>query len=248
MNLYLLVEGKVTEMVIYSRWIPYLLPGMRKVDRLSDVRHNNFYMFSGYGYPSIIHRMANSISDINRHGNIDYLIVCLDAEEDTIDHRYRTVMERLDNLNYKLTERTKVKVIVHNHCIETWFLGNREMELYPSEVNSRKLRRMITDYNVFHDDPEEMPANPEIEECSTIAQYHYSYLKHLFNEHHLPYTKRNPGRTSNRNYLRALIDRYDDTGDIKSFGFFIKFCNQLRNEMKREARDKKRRERISGKN
>ncbi|MEG2281858.1 MAG: hypothetical protein RSB93_01365, partial [Rikenellaceae bacterium] len=128
MNIYVLVEGRVTEMQVYAKWIPYLIPQLTQVDHLSEVRDDNFYMFSGYGYPSILRRLAGTICDINHHGNIDYLVICLDSEEESIEQRYKVIMRRMSILHEKLTSRTKIKIIVHHRCIETWFLGNRDLD------------------------------------------------------------------------------------------------------------------------
>lgn len=232
MNLYVLVEGRVTEMHVYSRWIPYLIPQMSQVNRLSEVVDNNFYMFSGYGYPSILRRISGTISDINRHGNIDYLIICLDSEEESIDQRYKVLKRRFAMMHEKLHQRTKIKLIVHHRCMETWFLGNRE--LYKPRFGNNKLSQMVADYDVFVRDPERMPLNRRIMDCSTTAQYHYSYLKHLFSENHIHYTKKNPGRTTSRAYLKELIRRNEDTNHIPSFGYFVNFMRQLEQEIKRD--------------
>lgn len=232
MNIYVLVEGKVTEMQVYAQWIPYLIPQMSQVERLSEVRENNFYMFSGYGYPSILRRIGATISDINRHGNIDYLVICLDSEEESIEQRYRVVMKRFSMVHEKLHSRTKIKVIVHHRCMETWFLGNRELQ--KPHIGSHRLKRMIADYNVFKRDPEKMRANTDILVCRTSAQYHYSYLKNLFNENHIHYTKKNPGRTVSRGYLNQLVKRNRETGHIASFAYFVNFCNKLRDEIENE--------------
>lgn len=229
MNIYVLVEGRVTEMQVYARWIPYLIPQMSQAARLSEVRDNNFYMFSGYGYPSILRRIAGTVNDINRHGNIDYLLICLDSEEESVEQRYKVIMRRFSMVHEKLHQRTKIKVIVHHRCMETWFLGNTELEKV--HISNRKLLRMIDDYNVFKLDPEKLVANMNILVCRTSAQYHYSYLKHLFNENHINYTKKNPGRTLSRSYLNQLIRRSQETGHIPSFAYFVKFCRRINKEI-----------------
>lgn len=229
MNMYILVEGRVTEMMIYSKWISYLIPKMSVVQKVSDIEEDNFYMFSGYGYPNILGRLAGCINDINRHGNIDYLVICLDSEDESIKQRKNIINKRIASLKIKLNPKTRLQIIVHNRCIETWFLGNRD--LWKGDVKNELLRDMIEDYNIFKQDPERLNGNRSLVEHRTRAQYHYCYLKHLFNENKIAYTKKNPGRTTTQKYLRSLIERNGDTGHIPSFGYFVEFCRRRAEEI-----------------
>ena len=84
MNIYFLVEGKRTERKVYPAWLSHLLPELQQVRNYDEVDKNNYYLFSAEGYPSIIYEhFPNAIADIVTNGKYDYLVICLDAEENT---------------------------------------------------------------------------------------------------------------------------------------------------------------------
>ena len=66
MNIYFLVEGKRTEMKVYPKWLSYLVPQLQRVNAHQNVKDNNYFMFSGNGFPSLPHNhLRNAIEDIN---------------------------------------------------------------------------------------------------------------------------------------------------------------------------------------
>ena len=86
MNLYILVEGRSSEKKIYSSWLSYLLPQLRRVKFYDQVDKNSYFLISGYGYPNIIeHEIDNAIVKIHETGKYNYLVVSLDADEDTVE-------------------------------------------------------------------------------------------------------------------------------------------------------------------
>ena len=66
MNIYFLVEGKRTEMKVYPKWLSHLVPNLKRVDAYQNVESNNYYIFSGNGFPSLLdNHLRNCIEDIN---------------------------------------------------------------------------------------------------------------------------------------------------------------------------------------
>ena len=93
-------------------------------------------------------------------------------------------------------------------------------------TDSSPLRDYIIHYNVRRQDPELME-NYDPEKFSTKAQFHHYYVKKMFQDRGLIYRKNNPGNVCENHYLHALIDRYNSTGHIASFGRMIDFLSKL---------------------
>jgi len=49
MNIYVVVEGRGTEPVVYRSWIPLVNPVLKPVDYITQVTTDNFYIVSGGG-------------------------------------------------------------------------------------------------------------------------------------------------------------------------------------------------------
>ena len=86
MNFYIVVEGDQTEMSVYPAWLSILAPTYTRIENAWNVGENNYYIFSGGGIPSIYTHVKNAVLDINSINNkgesrYDYLLVCLDTEE-----------------------------------------------------------------------------------------------------------------------------------------------------------------------
>jgi hypothetical protein len=71
MNVYFLVEGRKTEKKVYPQWLSVLVPELTKVDDANSVSENNYYLFNGEGFPSILHHLKNAVEDINTIGRYD---------------------------------------------------------------------------------------------------------------------------------------------------------------------------------
>lgn len=109
-------------------------------------------------------------------------------------------------------------------CMETWFLGNRV--IYKENPQSQRLSKFMHYYNVKQDDPEDM-GNINESEYATKAQFHHQYLKDMFRERNIRYSKNNPSEVCKQNYLNRLIERYEETGHIESFGKWYEFVKKL---------------------
>lgn len=58
---------------------------------------------------------------------------------------------------------------------------------------------------------------------NTRAQFHHSYLREIFNERNIVYTKQKPEIVGEETFLNELINRSTETSHISSFKNFIDF-------------------------
>lgn len=216
MNLYFLVEGKRTERKVYPMWLSILKPAMVKISYAADANDNNYYLMSGEGYPSLLNHLENAIAEINEIGKYDYLILCVDAEETSVETRKKEILQYMEEKNSRLN-KAELIIIVQNPCFETWFLGNRKM--FKRNPQSFALNQYINFYDVRQQDPEEMPCYQE----HTRAQFHHAYLREIFCERSITYSKQKPGPVGEESFLNELISRHNKTGHISSFQEFINF-------------------------
>lgn len=219
MNAYIIVEGDKTELKVYPEWLSILAPQMQRIEDYTKVDDNNYYLFSAHGIPSIFNHVANAIVDINNinasaKGKYDFLIVCLDTEDETREYIEQKIQEKIDEYHVRL-EGTKMLIFEQKVCMETWFLGNRV--IFKENPQDARLSEFINFYNVKQDNPEDM-GNFDETEYTTKAQFHHSYLKSIFKERNIKYSKSKPDAVCQESYLKRLIDRYKDTGHISTFG------------------------------
>lgn len=213
MNVYVLVEGQKTEKIVYRSWLTFLFNQLEEVDRVEDIGPDNFYMLSGGGYPSYRGRIKSSVEDITEHGNIDHFLVCVDAEELTVEEKIEEVRQLATGIE---STHTQLHIVVHDCCIETWFLGNKQIvSRSPERTDFREYRAF---YNVVRDDPEKMP---KFEKFTTRPQFHFEYLREVFRERGLSYSKKNPVEAKESTYFRELEKRFRTTDHIQSFGRFL---------------------------
>ncbi len=224
MNLYIIVEGKETEPIVYTAWLKILAPRMAKVENAWDVVENNYYLFSSQGIPSIYKHVANAIVDINNinagnKGKYDYLLVCLDTEEETREYIEEQISKAVKENGEELKD-VQLLVFEQKVCMETWFLGNRKV--FKANAQDEVLLSYISEYNVRDLNPEDMN-NLRPENYSTKAKFHQDYLKRMFRERNMRYSKSKPDEVCKKQFLEQLISRYHDTNDIKTFGSWYEF-------------------------
>ncbi|WP_027003754.1 hypothetical protein [Hugenholtzia roseola] len=225
MNIYFLVEGKRTEMKVYPKWLSYLVPELQRSTSFDTVVKNNYFMFSGNGFPSLLdNHLRNCVIDINNAGNYDYFVICLDADEQSVEDCRQEILEFMKKENINLNSKTKFKIIVQNKCLETWFLANPK--IFKKNPNSNFLKECIEFYNVKKDDPELMGKLPDFESSTSV--FHSSYLQELLAERNVNYSKKNPQSVAEEYFLRELILRNQKTNHIQSFQNFIQFCQEIR--------------------
>jgi hypothetical protein len=217
-NLYFFVEGKRTEPKVYRSWIGQVFPQLTEVKIIEEVRSDNFLIVSGFGYPQCLNRIDEVLEDINRHGAIDHLFVCIDAEEDPAEVKFLEIEQRLAGK----TPATSCHAIIHDCCIETWFLGNnRMMRRNPQSVRLR-------DWKAFYDVSVNCPELMQSYSGYRIrAHFHIDYLKEMLGEKRLTYTKQHPGVIQEAHYLQALANRHEKTGHIQSFGQLLSLWRSI---------------------
>jgi hypothetical protein len=175
MNIYFLVEGRSTEKKIYPKWLAYLIPTLTRVKFYDQVQVNNYYIISGNGYPNILDDgLENALEKIQETKKFDYLVICVDSDEETVQERFYCIQKKIEEKSKNLGN-TKPIIIIQNRCIETWLLGNRTM------FNSRQpqqspLLEYVKYYDVSQNDPELMGQYND----SNHADFHYKYLKEVF--------------------------------------------------------------------
>lgn len=221
MNLYFLVEGRRTEKKVYPKWLSYLLPKLIRVNSYDAVNQNNYYLISAEGYPSIIYdSLPASIEDINSSGKYDYFVVCLDADESTVDERKKEIYDFIDSEKLELN-KAKMAIIIQNRCFETWFLGHRKIYTRNPQKDLLEYTRY---YDISVDDPELMGKGDR----ETHASFHLAYLKALFESKNITYSKRNPGDVLKKFYLDELLKRIEDRPQhLRSFGKFRELCEEI---------------------
>jgi hypothetical protein len=224
MNLYFILEGEKTEVLLYPKWINFILPEYKQVYLEKDVIDNNFYIFSGGGIPSIYNHTINAIKNINDRPIFDKLIVCLDAEEEGVEKRLKEIKEHIAKSNVVLNPRCKIEFVIQNICIETWFLGNRKIVKKIPE--GLLLRTFIEHYNVTINDPEELE---KINGFRNKAHFHLSYFKEILKEHNLSYKKSNPTIVLERSFFDELEKRVNETEHLSTFKHFLMLLLEMKN-------------------
>ncbi len=229
MNLYFVVEGK-TESAVYSAWLSYLLPELCPIKSSQKAKRNNYFLVSGGGYPSMYEMIEVAIEEIHFANNYNYLVICLDADENSVNEIQQEVQEEIEKLSVSsrfYLKQTVPKIIVQNRCIETWFLGNSK--IYPrQQPNSPDLLNCTNYYNVSVDCPELMGKY----NSNTHAQFHADYLKKIFVERNIKYSKGSTSHVQEEQYLKSLKNRIKrQSTHLPSFQNFIAFCDLVRSQL-----------------
>jgi hypothetical protein len=154
----------------------------------------------------------------------NYLVICLDAEEVTIDYKEQEVYRCLNSQNIDLGN-IEFHIIVQNRCFDTWCLGNKG--IYPLETEISPLLDYTNYYDVSMNCPEIMGKL----NFNTHAQFHKDYLKELFKINNLKHYKI-PNEVIKEEYLEQLIARVqNETEHLPTFQTFIQFCNMIKTKL-----------------
>ena len=227
MNLYFILEGEKTEVLLYPKWINFILPGLKQVDFEAEVKSDNYYIFSGGGIPSIYNHTVNAIKNINDNPVFDRLVVCLDGEEIGTENRIKEISTYIHESGIVLNENCKLDFVVQNICIETWFLGNRKIVKKIPE--GLLLREFIEHYNVVVEDPEAME---KLEGFRNKAHFHYSYFREILKEHNLTYKKSRPTIVMDKSFFDELEKRVTDTTHLPSFKQLLTLLYEIKATLK----------------
>ncbi len=227
MNFYFLVEGD-DESVIYPQWLAHLRPELQRVRQFDEAVQNHYYLFNAKGYPKILNEaLPLAIIDVNFVGNYDYLVVCFDADEDTITEREQEVADVLQVGQNQLQPPTQLIPMIQNRCIETWLLGNRA--IYTDNPKNNELKSFLSYYHAAYADPELM-GNPKTIYKSyyrTHARFHKRYFQVLLDELGIRQAQRLE-ESSKKNYLDQLQARVSaEPSHLQTFQTFMNFCQRI---------------------
>ena len=228
MNIYFLVEGNSTEKKIYPKWLEYLIPNLKRVKYYDQVKNNNYYLISGEGYPNILHDgLDNAVDKIRETKKYDYLVICVDADEETVEDRGNYIDNFMQEKNINLGE-TKVEIIIQNRCIETWLLGNKKI-FNSRQPLTKTLSNYVDYYDVSQNDPEIMGKY----NMRNHADFHYEYLREVFRAKNRVYSKKYPKDAKEKYYFEQLQRRVQDQPeDLKTFQVFLEFCERVKKQLR----------------
>ncbi len=222
MSLYIVVEGHRTEPRLLRGWLPALAPGLAPAHRVEDVGAHHYFVVAGRGYPSYHQRIRDAIDDIRRFPQFAWLVVMVDAEAVDVSARRAEVQRTIDEAGCPIPSA----VMVADCCVETWLLGNRAM--VRPKPDRPALQTHLAHYNVRERDPERMPIAPGYD---LRAEHHFEYLRAVFEERDMAFTKVHPGHAATPEYLaelRARTAAEDRTGrHLRSLGEVFAFFDRL---------------------
>lgn len=223
MNVYFLLEDSKSMFRVFPYWLSYLLPEYKKITRLSEFEDNeNCYLIqSGFGYPQIGNVLDNTLQEINEKKlNVDVVVTLFDTDDNSDeDIEYMVNKFRDIFINNDFME-DRYRVFIMKKCFETWLIGNRSK--YPSEIDMKQFIEYHRFYNASIDDPELMDKPDNF--SGNGAHYHLSYLQNMLDDagfNH--YSKRKPMAVSREDYLRGMLERIDNTDDMKTFRQLVDF-------------------------
>ena len=220
MNIYLVVEGKKSEDKVYPAWVKFINPALEFTRTLDAVKSNAVYIFSGEGYPAYLNIIKDAAKDMalitdktTGQSLFHRLVVAIDAEEMTTSDKVSEIMGCICAVTGGAHD-FDCKVIVHDFCLETWFLANDRLYKNAKQSMTSQFR---SHYDVATLDPEGLFL-PLDSRCRTRAQYAFRYLKASISDRWSKqvYSKRNPGAVLHEKYFKAVKKRYDETGHIQS--------------------------------
>lgn len=231
MKVYFLVEGRRTEPIVYRHWFRFLLPELEEVQGFDDVQQQNYFLRGAYHRsPSFRDRLEASIREANQC-NYDYLIICIDAEDRTVDevrNGINEIVAELDADGISLNDHISLDLVVQNKCIETWFLGNRKV--FPRTPQNPKLVEYIQHFDVYLNDPELMSRPARNNTFESDAQFHFDYFRTMLSERNLTYSKRRPGSVVESYYLEQLKRRVQESEHLNSLRYLFDLCEHINHQ------------------
>lgn len=226
MNIYFLVEGK-TEKKLYPKWLDHLAPQLTKVDSAYKATENNYYLISGFGYPSILgQHLSNSIADINEYKNYHKLVLVIDADDMSVDEKLDEVYKHIADSDVVLNEGCTLEVIAQKYCLETWFLGNKKA-VSRNPASTSNFYKHAQFYDVLENDPELMSKPQDWTEST--SGYHYTFLKKMLAEKNINYSKSQPYEVAKPYYIDELKKRTTETNHLNSLKRLFDFCESINN-------------------
>lgn len=214
MNITVLTEGK-SEKYIYKSWISLVNPLLTFVESIDNLSNDNFVVISAFGYPSYLQLIHEVIDDVNRYGNIDRLVICVDSEDMSLIDKQNEIRNHVSTKQCS----AKVFVVIQHFCIETWALGN--VQICPINPRREPLRTYKAFFDVRTSDPELLPSYAPLQ--LNRAKFAALYLDTLLRAGNPPrtYRKDNPEPLPRPTYFQQVKLRHQTTNHIGSFGNFL---------------------------
>lgn len=217
MNIYVVVEGRVVERVVYKEWIPLVNSALRYAPYIENVIDNHFFIVSGNGWPQYFEVVRAALEDVAANDTFSRLVICVDSEEMTLAEKYQEVDDfvlstGIHHLDYR--------IVVQHFCFEAWALGNRT-------IGARNPKNPILAaykkaYDVVKFDPEGLPGRDQ--EGLSRMQFAEKYLRLMLNDKNknLTYSKNKPDHVAHPKFFSQLQIRRQDTDHIRSFDAFLR--------------------------
>lgn len=230
MNFYFLLEDEKSFIKVLPRWLDYMNFPCVRVPDISCVTHNTYVAQSGQGIIQLITRVLYETLDsiIESDKKIDYLVIIADAEEYSVDQRYKEIEIKIKDYSNYSQINFKIDILICNCCFETWLLGN--CNIYPNDTLSQSnlLYPFCEFYDVSRNDPELMPmdeSNRNIKDYHfhSKADYHFRYLHNLCQQNRLIYRKSKPDAAMDKNFYNGIVNRIETTEHISSFKRFFDY-------------------------
>ena len=214
MNIVVFTEGK-GDRKVYRSWIPFVNNQLTLANTIDEIMHDHYAVIRGFGYPSYFDDISGVIQQVNSHGNIDRLVICVDSEDMTLSQKRQEMMTFLSGESCN----SPVFVIYQHFCLETWALANRNA--CPANANHRSFQTFRRFFNVLTHDPENLPAYPP--KGLNRSQFAATYLKAMLqaSSSHITYNKSVPTPLLNRQYFQEVLLRHTSTSHIPSFAFLL---------------------------
>lgn len=223
MNYYILLEDEKSFIKVLPTWLEHMGFMCTRVADIQEVRENNYVLQSGQGVTQLITKVLFDTIDtiLDNPGKIDELIVILDTEELNCESRKNQVVAKINERCHMDELPFHIKILVCNHCFETWLLG--KMGLYPMESvpETSFFYPYYKHYNISEKDPENMKVPLGMAE--SVGKYHFHYLHELFRYKRIRYSKKKPDYVMSKVYFDGIVRRMTKKNQIKSFQEFYEY-------------------------
>ncbi len=234
MNCFFLVEGAETEVQLYPKLLSYFTPGYKRINDISKFSINNYYIFSGYGYPNVLgNRFKGALAlirDVNSNAKhtgirIDALVLVLDVDKlKTVDRVYQSIQNCKKKYITEISEaKVTIYIVIQNRCVESWLLGN--VNAFPQKYDNDFKTTYVDYFNVSISDPEDMISNDK----RSDSQFARDYLSAMLSQQGLYYSKNNIDILT-ENYIKGILTRYNN-GHLQSFKTFLDLVKKLKNRL-----------------
>jgi hypothetical protein len=238
MNLAFLVEGS-TEFKLYPKWINHLstTPFTECTTGYHDVVNNQFTIFDVTGIGKMGKEIIVAINEIIANPVFDYLVIVVDADDNSTTDRLTLINGVLSApTTPTLPSNCRVKIIVQQVCIETWFIGHTDHFRATKTCRDRGILAFMAEYDAENNDPELMPnAHPPTSiptsiQFHSIGAYHTTFLKRMLRGANRTWRY---GKSSAHNlidipYFQRLEQRLTETPThLKTFADMVTFMRSL---------------------